>query len=153
MASMKRIERLIEHLAKTHNDTSEPTWVRWPYKDGETCLSGRCRQISNMLHDSDLKVVDEGGRTYGLAELMDDLAEALDDAHEDWLNMRVAARSVLSDVEQMRSDVGESDCWFGGFSVARERGEWATETHVEWPNLRLSSNNLVRAIDGEEVNV
>lgn len=153
MASQERIKRLTKYLESTHNDTSVPTWVRGSHKDTQSSLSGRCRRFARMLHGNDLKVVGEIGHSYGLRELLDDLAAALDDAHEDWLNMRIAARSVLSDVEQMRSDMGDSVNWFGGFSMVRERGEWTTETHVEWPNLRLSSDNLAGAIDGEELNV
>lgn len=53
--------------------------------------SGLLRQVANMLDDTErnIMVIDESQNEYDLAILLDEAAERLDDAHEEWLEAQI----------------------------------------------------------------
>lgn len=148
MASLKRIEDLARRI-----NYAQPSWIEGEWKDSGIHLSGRLRMIANMI-EPDVKVEDENGAKYRLAALLDEVAEVLDDAHEEWLNTQLAARDVCGDVDAMRAPIdpltGEN--WFGGFTESREInvGSVNQETVIEWPNLEISVTQLAAVLRGKE---
>lgn len=100
MASLKRIHRMTEYL-QTHASRGYPETIpKWisgrklyeisgPDNSALGChFSGLLRQCAYMLDFKEAErvmVKDESGNEYDLAILLDEAAERLDDAHEDWL--------------------------------------------------------------------
>lgn len=81
MASLRRIEELMAELQKYHIPT-EPSWIRGYMKSSisKKHLSGRLREASE---DKNLPMEIEC--------LLDEAAETLDDAHEEWLENKLIA--------------------------------------------------------------
>lgn len=96
MASLRRIEIMSQWLEKCSVDPTPP-WISGrklyeisgPDNSALGChFSGKLREVANMLdiqYPDRLMVIDESGNEYDLAILIDEAAERLDDAHEEWL--------------------------------------------------------------------
>ena len=55
-------------------------------------------------------------------------------------------KSLLNDIEEMKSD-DQGDGWYGGFSDhSNEWGIEGDEVSIEWPNLEISSADLRNAL-------
>jgi len=74
-ASLERIEEL-SHLGT-------PDWV--PYEQDGQHFSGLLRQCSRSNFAALHSIPDEDGNMHDLAELLDEAAERLDQAHQEWL--------------------------------------------------------------------
>lgn len=81
MASLKKIERMVQHLDERGLPT-EPTWIRG-YERRDNHLSGALREAGYSIGPGH----DEGNFDHIVA-LLEEAAEALDDAHEEWLVMQ-----------------------------------------------------------------
>ena len=143
MASLKRIEELDERL-----DGKEPAWIRG-YTKRDNHLSGALREMQERMQDPDISLDDI---ECDIQSLLEEAAETLDDAHENWLNLQVAGRALCGDIEAMADDYNsdKAEHWFGPFSVSRE--DWDRGgACIEWPNLQISATELGRTLDGKEV--
>jgi hypothetical protein len=83
MASLENIENLVTELERRGIST-DPHWVQG-YEKRDNHLSGALREAA--MNWSDLPAEVE--------MLLDEAAEVLDDAHEDWLSNRVAMARLL----------------------------------------------------------
>ena len=135
MASLERIERLTERL-----DDREPSWVRG-YRKRDNHLSGALRDIEERMSDPDISLDDI---ELEIRQLLEEAAETLDDAHENWLDIQLAARDVCGDVGAMRQD----ENWFGGFEqhFINDYGNAV----IEWPNVEITITQLADVLDGKE---
>jgi hypothetical protein len=77
-ASLSRIEEL-DHLGT-------PDWV--PFEKDGLHFSGLLRSCSRFEYIDSGRVQDEDGNMHDLAELLDEAAERLDQAHQEWLEAR-----------------------------------------------------------------
>ena len=90
-----------------------------------------------------------------LSGILEEAAETLDDAHEEWLNTTLAARDLTGDVEAMKTDGPDPDMegsigWFGPFTeCSYEEDSNARGTSVEWPNLEISQEVLCQVLAGK----
>lgn len=82
MANLRRIEEMRWYLYEEGRPTA-PRWVRGYHQDEKIHLSGRLREASYAK-----------GISRELEALLDEAAEALDDAHEAWLEDQVPRRVV-----------------------------------------------------------
>lgn len=145
MAELQRIEELDARL-----NGKEPAWIRG-YSKRENHLSGELREMADSMMGYDPAQM-PGSNELKLRELLTEAAETLDDAHENWLNLTLAARDIVGDIGAMKSNVeplGHGH-WFGGFSRSEEIGEYVVETFIEWPNLDISSKQLVAVLQDKE---
>ena len=112
MARLKTIEELQDRLGYEH----EPNWIRG-YTEREQHLSGALREAIDTLIWKNRSA--QEGLTkdeQALTDLFEEAAETLDDAHQEWLSLQLAARDIVGDVEAMRmkDDDDETDAhWFG----------------------------------------
>jgi hypothetical protein len=83
MASLRRIEQMTQSLLRqgVPYDETVPFWLAI---DGGQ-FSGLLRSIANGMHGTNVVARDEDGMTHDLAGILDEAAERLDDAHEEWL--------------------------------------------------------------------
>lgn len=151
MASLKRIEALATRL-----NHEEPKWIRG-YSDEHRIshLSGALREASLDVWGHRTGVAHEvlTPEELALTSLLDDAAEALDDAHEEWLNMTLAARDLVGDINAMHATghpIPSDEGWFGSFSVVLEIDSPRPATYVEWPNLGITVDALTQVLRGKE---
>ena len=94
-----------------------------------------------------------------LMGLLSDAAETLDDAHEEWLNMTLAARDLVGDINAVRCDDPRdedmreqpTEHWFGGFHPSwDDDSAIEIQTYVEWPNLGITVDALTQVLQGKE---
>lgn len=145
MAQLRKIEEYIQRLG----DDKEPGWVRG-YTTRDNHLSGALREMGDeIMGDPDVNLDDIEGN---IRSLLEEAAETLDDAHQNWLSLQLAARDVCGDINAMRSNVKPLGAghWFGGFSKSQEIGEYVVETYIEWPNIDISEKQLAAVLRGEE---
>ena len=142
---IERIESLEARL-----NGKEPKWLRGTEKR-ENHLSGALREMTDLMCNPDLSL-DE--IEMNIRELMDEAAEALDDAHEEWLNTQLAARDLTGDIEALKCDGPDPDMdgstgWFGKFTEAHD--DWdGFGLKIQWPNLEISQTQLAAVLRGEE---
>lgn len=141
MASLKRIEELSQRLGCDAYGI-EPKWIRG-YTKRDNHLSGALRNIEERMSDPDISLDDI---EMDIRALLEEAAETLDDAHEEWLNNQLAARDLIGDIDAMR-DRDQGTNWFGGFS------EWQADDQIcnasiEWPNLEISATKFVTVVRG-----
>jgi len=97
-ASLKRIEELASSI-----DYRVPDWVPFtvPVAGTETSaldeamvetqhFSGHLRECSRFEYVMDGQIEDENGKMHNLEDLLDDAAERLDQAHQEWLENEVS---------------------------------------------------------------
>ena len=83
MANFERIQQMQDQLG----DGREPEWVtRTKLEDGRH-LSGYLRELADQIDSNEIGSLDDLADQ--IAELFEEIAETLDDAHEEWLEMQV----------------------------------------------------------------
>ncbi len=149
MASMKRIEALATRL-----NHKEPAWIRG-YEKRDNHLSGALREAEALLWGDRTGVAHEvlTEDELTLSGLLEEAAESLDDAHEEWLNLTLAGRDLVGDVEAMKADGPDPDMegsigWFGPFSKW-EADDQIVCASIEWPNLEISQEVLCQVLAGK----
>lgn len=100
MASMKRIEALASRL-----NYAEPAWIRgYPDEKRDNHLSGALREAEALVWGDRTGVAHEvlTKTEVQLLGILEEAAETLDDAHEEWLNLTLAARDLTCDIAAMK---------------------------------------------------
>ena len=129
MANIGRIDELVGQVGR------EPDFVRG-YKPRDCHLSGALREAAENYSGLPNEVI----------SLLDEAAETLDDAHQDWLELVASCESLLEDIDAMRTYGDDNvERWYGPFSFNRidpDNGQ----ADISWPNLYWSSDKLAVAI-------
>lgn len=155
MASMKRIEALASRL-----NYAEPKWIRG-YEERDNHLSGALREAESLVWGDRTGVAREvlSKTEVQLLGILEEAAETLDDAHEEWLNTTLAVRDLTGDIHAMRCDDPRdedmrdepTDNWFGGFHPSWDDDSgYEIQTYVEWPNLGITVDALTQVLQGKE---
>ena len=149
MASLEMIEKLDQRL-----NGKEPAWIRG-YSKRDNHLSGALREMADeVMSNPDISLDDI---EMNIRELLEEAAETLDDAHENWLNLQLAGRDLVGDIGALRcpqdprpDEFNEgSGHFYGGFHPSWDDDSCIeTQTYVEWPNLTISADNLAGILRG-----
>jgi hypothetical protein len=87
MANLRRIEEMRTKL-ENYKISTEPSWIRgYASSENKMHLSGILREASMNWHQLPPEI----------ERLLDEAAEALDDAHEEWLENKLIAYRRLRD--------------------------------------------------------
>jgi len=155
MASLKRIEALASRL-----NYKEPAWIRG-YEKRDNHLSGALREAQAIIWGDRTGVAHEvlTADELTITGLLEEAAETLDDAHEEWLNTTLAARDLVGDIAAVRCDDPRdedmrdepTEHWFGGFHPSwDDDSAIEIQTYVEWPNLGITVDALTQVLQGKE---
>ena len=117
MAELKKIETMIDQLATyVCMARTEPDWIRG-YEKRDNHLSGALRSLGNMIDDK-LMFTDEDGNDTNLSAILEEAAETLDDAHQEWLEQQLANRKrryiVIGHIPDMEQEIVVYDADDGG---------------------------------------
>lgn len=149
MASLEMIEKLDQRL-----NGKEPAWIRG-YSKRDNHLSGALREMADeVMSNPDISLDDI---EMNIRELLEEAAETLDDAHENWLNLQLAGRDLVGDIGALRCPIDPrpdelsegSAHFYGGFHPSYDDDSCLeTQCYVEWPNLTISADNLAGILRG-----
>ena len=129
MANIGRIDELVGQVGR------EPDFVRG-YKPRDCHLSGALREAAENYSGLPNEVI----------SLLDEAAETLDDAHQDWLELVRVCDSLLNDIYAMKYHGRDDNVerYYGDFSFYDDVDDGGVL--VSWPNLYWSSDKLAVAI-------
>ena len=153
---MGLIERF-DALEARLNSTG-PKWVRGT-AERDNHLSGALREMADEVCGIKNPSIFEAALEVAVRELLDEAAEALDDAHEEWLNTQLAARDLVGDINALHcpqdprpDELSEgSGSFYGGFHPSYDDDSCLeTQCYVEWPNLKITSDQMAAVLRGEE---
>jgi hypothetical protein len=153
MGLIERIDALQDRL-----NGKEPEWVRgFKSSKRDNHLSGALREMADeVMSNPDISLDDI---EMNIRELLEEAAETLDEAHEEWLNTQLAARDLAGDIGALRCDDPRDESlreeptehWFGGFHPSWDDDSCVEiQTYVEWPNLGITVDALTAVLRGEE---